>query len=801
MDLSQQIAWEEDCVQRGSERYYAIQKRLKEHGQVEQTAIMSHLFQERLQQVADTLKEYTSKTTGINGAYNGLLLRCVVEDDWMRVAYIGAQTAFHGIMMDSANTLLKLCLAIGTRLEADLKCRMFEKEHPAYYHTVVKSFVSQNVSDYRHKHKVMMTKFSDFDMTWNDWRGEVKVQIGQRVMRALLDVFADVLYINKEWHKGKSTAKLDTTEEFDKWAQEFDKERGFMFPMMLPLKIPPLEWNLEGGNGGGYYTTRMANALPFIKTKGKDHRKWVKQFVALEHRRAVNKLQQTAWCINEPVLRVQQQIYKLGLGVGIPSNEPVRPLPFPKHLENVDKTILTERQKLEIDDWKMLAKVAYGREKQRKGQVLAFMQVQKLAEELVDWPEFYFAYSADFRGRIYCATAGLSPQGADTARGLLRFRSGVVLGASGLRWLAIHGANTFGIDKVSYDERVQWVKDHTDMIKDIVADPLGTTRYWGAGDKPYQFLAFCFEWEKCDYGKNPEAESHIPVGLDGSCNGLQHFSAMLRDSVGAKATNLSAVDKPQDIYGEVAQVVTKKLRKLDDPRATIWLRVGVTRSCAKRPVMTLPYGATQNSARLYVLDYVRDNWAKFELDESHQWEFANYLTPILWESIGEVVIAAREAMDWLRKNTGKTYAKWLTPISFPVYQYYKDMPKTDINTQLLGNLRLKHSDINAPADAKASLQKNGISPNFVHSLDSTHLVMTVNATDLEAYAMIHDDFGTHAGNIHILFPAIRQTFKDLYEKHDPLKEWAEQNGAEITKLPKRGTYDIGDIINASYFFG
>lgn len=801
MDLSQQIAWEEDCIQRGSERYYAIQKRLKEHGQVEQTAIMSHLFQERLQQVADTLQEYTSKTTGINGAYNSLLLRCVVDNDWMRVAYIGAQTAFHGIMMDSANTLLKLCLAIGTRLEADLKCRMFEKEHPAYYHTVVKSFASQNVSDYRHKHKVMMSKFSDFDMQWNDWRGEVKVQIGQRVMRALLDVFADVLYINKEWHKGKSTAKLDTTEEFDKWAQEFDKERGFMFPMMLPLRIKPLDWNLDGGNGGGYYTTRMANALPFIKTKGKDHRKWVKNFVALEHRRAVNKLQETAWCINASVLKVQQQIYKLGLGVGIPSNEPVRPLQFPKHLENVDKTILTERQKAEIDDWKMLAKVAYGREKQRKGQVLAFMQVQKLAEELVDWPEFYFAYSADFRGRIYCATAGLSPQGADTARGLLRFRSGVVLGASGLRWLAIHGANTYGVDKISYDDRVQWVNDHTDMIKEIVTDPLGTTKYWGAADKPYQFLAFCFEWEKCDYGKNPEAESFIPVGLDGSCNGLQHFSAMLRDSVGAKATNLSAVDKPQDIYGEVAQVVTRKLKKMDDARASIWLRVGVTRSCAKRPVMTLPYGATQNSARLYVLDYVRDNWAKFELDESHQWEFANFLTPILWESIGEVVIAARAAMDWLRKNTGKTYAKWLTPIKFPVYQYYKDMPKTDINTQLLGNLRLKHSDINAPADAKASLQKNGISPNFVHSLDSTHLVMTVNKTDLPAYAMIHDDFGTHAGNIHVLFPAIRQTFKELYEQHDPLKEWAEQNGADMTKMPKRGSYDISDIITADYFFG
>ena len=41
--------------------------------------------------------------------------------------------------------------------------------------------------------------------------------------------------------------------------------------------------------------------------------------------------------------------------------------------------------------------------------------------------------------------------------------------------------------------------------------------------------------------------------MDGSCNGLQNFSAMLRDEVGGKAVNLIPSDKPQDVYMEVVK--------------------------------------------------------------------------------------------------------------------------------------------------------------------------------------------------------------------------------------------------------
>ena len=335
----------------------------------------------------------------------------------------------------------------------------------------------------------------------------------------------------------------------------------------------------------------------------------------------------------------------------------------------------------------------------------------------------------------------------------------------------------------------------------MVSDPITYRDFWGSADKPYQFLAFCFEWSKCDYGRNPHAAGQLPVGLDGSCNGLQHFSAMLRDEVGAAATNLMPCDKPEDIYQQVADVTTKKLEGLDDPRADKWLKVGISRKCAKRPVMTLPYGATQQSARTYIMEYVMDNWGKFELDESHQWEFAKYLTPILWAAISEVVIAARAGMDWLQKNVGKDYAKWLTPLDFPVYQYYKRVDATRVFTQLDGTVEVWLRDFNSEGEPNYSNQKNGVAPNFVHSIDSTHMVMTINGTELDSYAMIHDDFGTHAGDTEKLFKAIRKSFLLLYKNHNPMKEWAEQMDVDVDTLPEEGKYNIADIEKADFFFG
>jgi DNA-directed RNA polymerase len=63
-----------------------------------------------------------------------------------------------------------------------------------------------------------------------------------------------------------------------------------------------------------------------------------------------------------------------------------------------------------------------------------------------------------------------------------------------------------------------------------------------------------------------------PCGQDGSCNGLQHYAALGRDSVGAASVNLTPSDLPQDVYREVATQVGAR-KPLLSPLGVAFLQV------------------------------------------------------------------------------------------------------------------------------------------------------------------------------------------------------------------------------------
>ena len=108
----------------------------------------------------------------------------------------------------------------------------------------------------------------------------------------------------------------------------------------------------------------------------------------------------------------------------------------------------------------------------------------------------------------------------------------------------------FGEDKCSMDARLDWVEENEARILQVGDDPLSDL-WWQHADKPFQFLAFCLEYtafQREGWGY----VSHLPIALDGSCNGLQHFSAMVRDKEGGEAVNLVPADEPADVYQLVA---------------------------------------------------------------------------------------------------------------------------------------------------------------------------------------------------------------------------------------------------------
>ena len=796
--VEQQIKWENDCVLRGAENYYRQQDATREHN-AEATDVMQRLLKDHMENITVRIKHLANTTTGKGAKYNVLLRSAVLQENYHVLTFIGLKTVFQNVMTEKDNTVLKICLAIATRIEAELKCSLFELEKPAYFNAVVSSLREQKVQSFQHNQKVLMKKFKEFGLEWTPWTSIQKTHIGSRILLCILEELEDYLFINRVWHRGKSTGIVDTTIAFDEWAGELEKSIGLMNPLMMPMLCVPKDWTPE--ERGGYYTPRMWEHTPFIKARGKDHKEFIKaNGKPTEHIKAVNRLQKTAWRINERVFDVLETVYKENLGVGVPKTKPVEPPPFPEDLKGTPKELLTEEEQERISQWKMVAKSHYGRERERKGQVLSTIQTLTAARDLRNAPEFYFVYNCDFRGRIYCVTTGLSPQGADTARGIIEFKEEVELGDYGVKWLAAHGAAMFGVDKVSLEEQITWVKSNEDLIRGVAEDPVGNINLWSGADKPYQFVAFCFYWQECDYGRNKKHKSRARVSIDGSCNGLQHYSAMLRDSNGAKGVNLYPGDTPQDIYQEVAAECTELLKTIDDPRAEVWLEVGIDRKCAKRPVMTLPYGATKSSAREYILEYVIENWSKFRLEDGKEWEMAQFLTPVLWQAIEGRLNAAVVGMAWLRKQVKGNYVSWVTPIGFPVFQYYKSVQVIDIRTVLNGRMDLRLKDVDQRGKPNPYQQRNGIAPNFVHSLDSTHMVMVINRVDVPAYSMVHDEFGCHAAHVPELSKKTRQVFHALYTKLHPLEDWAEQQGVPAEEIPEKGSYNMDNVLNAYNFF-
>jgi DNA-directed RNA polymerase len=326
--------------------------------------------------------------------------------------------------------------------------------------------------------------------------------------------------------------------------------------------------------------------------------------------------------------------------------------------------------------------------------------------------------------------------------------------------------------------------------------------------------------------------SNLPVALDGSCNGLQHYSAALRDPVGGAAVNLMPSEKPQDIYGVVAQRVVEHITALKDTsgpegeHARAWLEFGVDRKITKRPVMTLPYGCTLFTVREFVEQAAREKleggkpnpFARVNAKgdrEDGLFDAAGFLQPIVWEAIGHTVVAARGAMDWLQKvahvvTQDGLPVVWNTPDGFTVMQAYVDQKSSRVRTHLDG----KVVDFRLAQDGNLMdrrRQANGIAPNWVHSMDAAALRVFVNmagAEGLTAFSLVHDSYGMLAADVPTGAAVLRRAFISLYQDRDALAEFREEMSAYLTDdamgrvppVPPSGTLDLSLIEGSLYFF-
>lgn len=531
--------------------------------------------------------------------------------------------------------------------------------------------------------------------------------------------------------------------------------------------------------------------------------------------KCVNALQRTPWRINKNVVNVIRTVWDSGQEwAGLPPRDD---LALPHYPFDVEPSDLNVAQKQDFAEWRKRRNSIHSFNNKSRSKRIQIERTIQLAEDYQQFDEFYFVWQLDFRGRKYPVESFMSPQVADWGKACIEFSRGATINNDEeAEWLAIHGANNFGEDKISLKDRELWAYMQEENVVRTVENPYDFL-WWTEADKPFQFLAWCYEW----YGYLREGHgfiTHLPVAADGSCNGLQILSSILRDTEGGKAVNLIDCDLPADIYRDVAEATEAKVR-LDASKgnemAKKCLEFGIDRKLTKRSVMIVPYSGTQHACRQYVEEAIEEKVAKGAHNPFGDDFFSAslYLTGHIWSSIDDVIGSARKVMDYV-KDVGSLYSarnmpmEWITPTNLLVRQVYNDHRTKVIQTLIDGSIVKLNYQQGIEDKISKSKTRSGASPNFVHSLDASALTMTVNRcvdAGIIDFAMVHDSYGTHSPNMWKMSHLLREAFVDMFEQNDVLEQLYTYTKErlktdEVPAPPGKGTLDIRNVLKSKYFF-
>lgn len=136
-------------------------------------------------------------------------------------------------------------------------------------------------------------------------------------------------------------------------------------------------------------------------------------------------------------------------------------------------------------------------------------------------------------------------------------------------------------------------------------------------------------------------------------------------------------------------------------------------------------------------------------------------------------------------------------------QPYRTASTAQVRTLLQHVVLATHSDQQAVNRVR---QRAAFPPNYVHSLDASHMLMTAVEMNRRNYsfAAVHDSYWTHAGTITEMNQVLRQEFINLYSQ--PLLDDLHASltmrfpHTDFKDVPERGTLNIKDVAGSDYFF-
>lgn len=805
----EQIALENEMRSLGIERYHKNVRDAQGKSRESTTLYGIQLMKEAVDCVADGIRDFLKEAhSGKPGTLSTASQQLVTLNPDV-AAYLTLKYTIDGVSVRAplTRTALKLANALEDQLKFDI---WSGNEETSRIFKALKEKVTKRTSNRLYRRYNLLRGMSKIAMLDHEhWNINEKTHVGVKLIDILIQTTGLMEIKNVQYRKTKRSLFLQANDATLHWIEEVNKQGEVLHPYFYPCVIPPKHWS--NPFNGGYHTEHI-QTIPMIKTRNRSYLEEMKYHEMPLEYAAINALQDTRWKVNTRVLDVIQQCWDSGQSwAALPPREDYKVLPSPVH---GNKKNMTPEELDMLIKWKKKATRVYDMNAKMTSKRIQLTRTLSMAHKFKDYEAIHFVYQCDFRGRKYTVNSFLTPQGPDYAKALLEFADKKPIDSDLAEYyFKVHGANCFGYDKVSFADRVKWVEKNSLEICESARSPLNC-RWWTNADDPWTFLAWAFEFEEFTReGKG--YMSSIPVTLDGSNNGLQHFSAMLLDPVGGKATNLTPESEPQDIYEEVAKKVLTKVgkdAKLGEEMAQKWLAFGVDRKITKRPVMVVPYGGTRYSCREYIEEAIQERVLNGQHNPfgEHTYEASMYLSVHVWAAIGEVVVAAREAMAWLQ-GVGRLMSDknmpivWQTPSGFVVQQTYKDVKTKRVATHI-DNTLIKPMVLEETDKINKRRATNGLSPNFVHSMDACALTLTLDKCIIEGitdFAVVHDSYGVHAKHVAQLVNAIREAFHEMYHERDLLMEFydsIENLLSDLTLPPQQGTLDIDGVLKSDYFF-
>lgn len=770
------------------------------------------------EQVRQSLEDTAAvKTRGVGGVFKGWLRKVPADV----ASVIALRECISQCMGHTKHhkppTIQSLAGKIGRLYETEVRIREAEAVNPVYMQKIHEQVKENSTTDQRHLRKLYNVAYDRI------MKGEMEnsltdaeaIQLGKFGVQAVLD--AGVIRLSRSRNSAGSVLAMY---EIDPDVAEFlmdygDKDvQGILNGSTGAMMCEPDPWtNLTDG---GYCSPRRKAQQPLMGLRSirKSERKRLRDAFTAEQMpmvfEAANYLQSNAFELHKPTVHAINELWLSGGGVlGVPRKaNPVKPeFPMPDTWVKEDAT---PAELEEVTRWKRKATAYYDSLREWRSkvrEVSSFLKVSTNKDGHLWFPVFF-----DKRGRWYYRGTP-NPQGSDLAKSVLHFGVKRALGKNGLFWLKVHIANSFGFDKDRMQDRARWTEQNWKSIQAALDAPGDHPEVWGT-DAPWVMFSAAWELREALLSPNPEAyETGVPVHMDATCSGLQHFSAILRDPVGGGYTNLYddlGTGPKQDIYARVAALTMQSIQldSMDsDPDkaklAAWWLQTGIPRGMSKKPVMTYVYGATQSGVINGVQDYVEYDMGLKWPEGVRPYDYAAYAGKKLIAGIASTVPAADSAMRWLR-NIAKQMPKgqrmeWRSPTGFLVQHDYQDYDEQNIKIRSCGLIECVVREYNE--DTKSVPMQNAISPNFVHALDAAHLTLT--ALKMKEAGMqfvgIHDSFGTHPCNVEHLHYAIRSSFVDMYRKDNVLANFLwDVNG--VGEVPMRGSLTLERVLESEYFF-